>query len=731
MWAAKNGNGTTNYAIVGECPSSLATQSLETNNNNVTRRRYSLFGLLIDRTLGSNAIQKKRLRETATCNQTDLINKIPICNSGEKPTFSNQYNVTLKGFHESLNLSSQGPWSNLIHPGIDRIAFNDTSNWSTNSERKRLSSIRVSYDSIYHLDEHPSFQRVQTSTPLDSFPLNLSISENSVDDTPLNLVVIKQVQTSSFRQRRLSTLLDLRRNKPMIIQDQLDIVSPQLAQEESRRFPQAVDFSDCEHAEDFSDDNMDPDWLPDGDATTLNDLSIYEYFEQFKNDHLSDNNSEVSLAIEENEHIFQADVGEPQAKKSKSFSPKENRKLKEKGLQYIKRDGTLVPARHVQPPCACRMRCNEKFSEPVRKKLLASLLDLTYPGQNQFLSSHITVISTVRPQVLISRRTWSRIYKLPGVGGAVKVCKRMFVSTYDLKERKTRVLADKLVSGAGIARDDMRKDNTSRKKIDPEHAQYIVKHIKSFPVEESHYSREKSSCLYLSSDLTIHRMHELYQNQCGVDNIIPVHYNTYRLAFNSLNIKFRKPKVDTCNTCDMIKVELQVEKDIVKREEILVRKEAHQLGAGRMYDEKKQDRLQANTDLSVRTISFDLQKQLATPYLTCGRSFYSRQLYTYNLTIFETQVGKNIPLCYIWDETRAKRGSREIGSCLWAYMKNLPVYVEKLNMYSDRCAGQNNNRIILFLMIFMLPQQLQIGGNQNTRDKPFHKPAADGNTPAS
>ncbi|XP_055627676.1 uncharacterized protein LOC129769426 isoform X3 [Toxorhynchites rutilus septentrionalis] len=374
----------------------------------------------------------------------------------------------------------------------------------------------------------------------------------------------------------------------------------------------------------------------------------------------------------------------------------ENQSRKVRGRQHETGKGIIVPARRVKRPCHCRMRCYEKFSEPVRKQLLSNLLKLTSSGQHQFISSHMTIIRTVRPKVLISSRARKRIYNLPGVGGPVKVCKQMFRTTLDLTDRKLRTFAHKLVLDSGIARDDMRMNNQSSRKVTVEHASYIKNHIRSFPSEESHYGREKSSCLYLSSDLDIRRMYQLYQNQCDMDNLIPVHYNTYRLAFNSMNLKFRKPRIDTCNTCDTFDVELRIEKYETERNEIIARKKAHHDEANSVYHEKRQDRARADEDASVRTISFDLQKQLATPYLTCDRSFYSRQLYTYNLTIFETQVDINVPTCYMWDETRAKRGSREIGSCLWSYLKSLPAYVQEVNMYSDSCAGQNNNRIVLF-----------------------------------
>ncbi|XP_062549745.1 uncharacterized protein LOC134214372 isoform X2 [Armigeres subalbatus] len=633
--------------------------------------------------------------------------------------------------HNMIN-QSRGPWANLAQPGNKRGVLKDVSTISNFNERRRMSSVRASYDSTNNTwNEYPSFQHIEASTPKTHIPaaMNLSINDISNDEVPLNLAMSKSQENDSVHREPASGALDLRRKSDVILFDPVKITHQQAVKEfydEPKKVSpneiykdnligmshieaqveiaplvrssiQASYLNDDEYDNDFTDD-ADPDWLPDGDATLLNDLSIYEYFEKFKNHDLSDHDAYSSSEAENDA----ADIAEPQPKRSKLHLQKKNKKLKEKGLPYKRNDGTTIPARFVKPPCCCRMRCFEKFSEPIRNKLLHGLLALTQSGQNQFLSSHISIINTIRPKVLISRRTRSRIYRLPGVGGAVKVCKLMFMSTFDLKDRKVRVLADKLVLGVGIAGDDKRKDNISRKQIDPAHVDYIIKHIKSFPAEESHYGREKSTCLFLSADLTISRMYELYQNQCGADNIIPVHYNTYRLAFKSLNIKFRKPKIDTCNTCDMLKVELQVEKETNKREEILARKQAHLAEAEGMYNEKKQDRLRANTNTSVRTISFDLQKQLATPHLTCGRAFYSRQLYTYNLTIFETQVGTNVPICYMWDETRAKRGSREVASCLWAYFKSLPANVEEIVMYSDRCAGQNNNRTILFLMAYVI-----------------------------
>ena len=69
----------------------------------------------------------------------------------------------------------------------------------------------------------------------------------------------------------------------------------------------------------------------------------------------------------------------------------------------------------------------------------------------------------------------------------------------------------------------------------------------------------------------------------------------------------------------------------MKKNEAEDKRSSHQNQAQLVYTEKKKDVQAARTDPAVRTISFDLQKCLATPHLRNGVAFYKRQLYTYNL----------------------------------------------------------------------------------------------------
>lgn len=104
---------------------------------------------------------------------------------------------------------------------------------------------------------------------------------------------------------------------------------------------------------------------------------------------------------------------------------------------------------------------------------------------------------------------------------------------------------------------------------------------------------------------------------------------------------------------------------------------------------KKNDAQAASQDKTKKVIAYDLEQILPTPFLTTSVAFYSRQLSTFNLTIFDLSTKKSHH--NIWHEGAANRGSNEINSCLFKYGMSLSKRVTHLTKYSDRCFGQNLN----------------------------------------
>lgn len=99
---------------------------------------------------------------------------------------------------------------------------------------------------------------------------------------------------------------------------------------------------------------------------------------------------------------------------------------------------------------------------------------------------------------------------------------------------------------------------------------------------------------------------------------------------------------------------------------------------------KKEDMELAKGDDAVKVITFDLQRTLPTPLITSNIAYYSRQLWTFNFGIHE-DIG--LARMYVWDESVASHGSRELGSCLMNFVSSIPDSIKHVIGWSDSCGG--------------------------------------------
>jgi hypothetical protein len=82
--------------------------------------------------------------------------------------------------------------------------------------------------------------------------------------------------------------------------------------------------------------------------------------------------------------------------------------------------------------------------------------------------------------------------------------------------------------------------------------QFVLDHIKSFPVVESHYTRNATNRKYLAPELNIEKMYELYNEECTNSCRKLVKQIFYRKMFiTKYNFQFFHPKKDQCSVCSL------------------------------------------------------------------------------------------------------------------------------------------------------------------------------------
>ena len=403
--------------------------------------------------------------------------------------------------------------------------------------------------------------------------------------------------------------------------------------------------------------------------------------------------------------------------------------LKTQGREYTSVSGSrTIPAKQLKTACSCKKKCFEKFTPDERQTLFTAFYQLSSSGQNQFVANSI---EEERKQVQRlrridgnqSRRNFTRRYFLTKNNGTkIEVCQVMFLNTFDISLKKVRVIVEKKRSSEGkICPEDKRGKHGNQPKV-PENDKLLIKeHINLFPAYQSHYSRSHTQKKYLSPDLSIAEMHRLYVDYCKARNIEPQKASLYRKIFvEEFNLSFHRPKNDTCAKCDKFEMQLKCCQSEIERISIEEEQNTHLHLAESAYESKRRDKEECQNNPGYVTISFDLQKCLPTPYLRSGLSFYKRQLWTFNLTIYQTLGKESCSLCYVWNETVAGRGGQEIGSCIYHYLHNLAENndVHTVTMYSDSCGGQNRN-IFFSTMLLQTVSELKAKGKNLTINHKF------------
>ena len=122
-----------------------------------------------------------------------------------------------------------------------------------------------------------------------------------------------------------------------------------------------------------------------------------------------------------------------------------------------------------------------------------------------------------------SRRQYTRVFYVNNGGVSIRVCKTAFLRIHGISNgRLSRALSAALKEG-GTPHQDQRGHHEPKNKTDATKLNIIDEHIESFPQYTSHYSRhDNPHRRYLSPELSITKMYELYREFCTENGHTPV-----------------------------------------------------------------------------------------------------------------------------------------------------------------------------------------------------------------
>ncbi|KAK3924824.1 Halomucin [Frankliniella fusca] len=396
------------------------------------------------------------------------------------------------------------------------------------------------------------------------------------------------------------------------------------------------------------------------------------------------------------------------AAETKKARKARNKLLRNSGQEYISAKGKAIPSRVPKPILQCkRLKCADVITEEDAKTICSEYwAQGSYEKRRLYVASRVEDLPKKRCRTRVDNsgveRKMNCKYFLFVNKEKVQVCRATFLNVLSETDAFVRrVVATKTTSGT------VHMDKRGRKK--PKHQlpslkkQEVLDDIASYPKYISHYCRKQTASKYLPSHLTLEAMHRNYKKKVEK----PVSYWTYRRVFKTLNLKFKQPNKDTCAKCDSYVMKIKICADETEKEKLLKEKELHLRKAESAYSLKRESRKRFEIDESKRVLIFDLEQCLPTPYLKCSEVYYARQLYVFNMTIYDTTT--KITTCYMWHEGEAGRGANEISSCLFKHcLDEIPENVKHLRLFSDSCTGQNRNSIVAAMFHALLQEKKTI-----------------------
>lgn len=279
----------------------------------------------------------------------------------------------------------------------------------------------------------------------------------------------------------------------------------------------------------------------------------------------------------------------------------------------------------------------------------------------------------------------------------ITVCKNFFMHLTRVKATRLHNIAKRIRQNKSL-REARGGDRTSNKSVGKKIA--VREFLRKLKGQESHYSRKKSKRIYLQSDLNMTKLYKMYNNSVGV--ALQVKKSMFRRVFCEFNIGFKSPASDICCYCNKIDLQLKKEKsaspekrNVAVISDLILKKRVHKVRAKAFYGLMREKR-----DNEIK-VCFDLQQVQSLPKSPVQEAFYLRQLSFYAFCVVDIKAEKTV--FYTWTEDQSGRGSKEVSSALFNYLKNIDLTdVKTIRLFCDGCGAQNKNNIVVQTLLYFL-----------------------------
>lgn len=386
----------------------------------------------------------------------------------------------------------------------------------------------------------------------------------------------------------------------------------------------------------------------------------------------------------------------------------------ERGIEHVTKTGRLIQGKtfSAQIICKCqdvkkqRPSCSSKIDVMRQKEIFDSYYqNMKWSQKTLFIRASIkrSAVKTKKVQQFplrqLKAREFTHVYTfIDGNGAEQVVCRDFFMKCIQITSNRIFNALKSFKSNTGAL--DKRGSTSSANKTSEILLQGVREFIDRIPKYESHYCRSQSQRKYLHHSLNLATLYREYKGDRDPKSKECVSDSIFRQVFNTeYNLSFKRRHTDTCRTCDQNNTDL---KSTLASEQYKAELQQSHENHLKLVEETRAEfnadvESAINSDGKIIVLTFDLQKTLETPSLTTSVAFYSRQLWTYNLCIYN-EIEQRAYM-YVWSENIASRGGQEIGSCLLKHIKNhVSPDVSEIIAYSDRCGGQNKNIKLTMLL---------------------------------